>query len=177
MDLKIIIEAILFSLGEPLSVKRLSEILNEKEEIVLESLEALKKELEEQKRGIRIITNKENWQMVTAPEATEYLMKIKKEELEGDLSQAALETLSIIAYQGPISRGEINVIRGVDSTYTLFNLLERGLIERKPHPKRSNTFLYNISLKFLKYLGLNSCEELPDYKELSQKKLIYESEK
>jgi len=177
MDLKIIIEALLFFLAEPLSVKRLAEILNEKEAIVLENLETLKRELEEQKRGIRIITNKENWQMVTAPEVSDYLIKIKKEELEGDLSQPALETLSIIAYQGPITRGEINMIRGVDSTYTLLNLLERGLIERKPHPKRSNTFLYNISLKFLKYLGLNSCEELPDYKELSQKKLIYESEK
>ncbi|MGE4554578.1 MAG: SMC-Scp complex subunit ScpB [Candidatus Paceibacterota bacterium] len=174
MDLKIILEAVLFSLSKPLSLKELAQILNEKEEVVLKELEALKQELEENKRGIRLLKNDNRWQMVSASEASEYLIKIKKEELEGELSQAALETLSIIAYQGPLTRGEINMIRGVDSTYTLLNLLERGLIEREPHPQRANAYLYKISEKFLRYLGLTSIEELPDYQNLSQKKILYE---
>lgn len=168
MDYKIIIEAILFSLAEPVSLKKLKEILNIEEKEILKNLNELKEDLEKSKRGIRLLENNNNWQMVTAPEASEYLIKIKKEELEGNLSQPALETLSIIAYQGPVTRSQINFIRGVDSTYVLFNLLERGLIERKIHPERANTFLYAISERFLRHLGLTSIKELPNYENYSK---------
>ncbi len=174
MDFKIILEAILFSLGEPISLKKLGEILNRKEEEILSHLQELKADLENNRRGIRLLENNGQWQMVSAPEASEYLLKIRKEELEGELSQPALETLAIIAYQGPITRAQINLIRGVDSSYVLLNLLERGLIERKIHPQKSNTFLYNISEKFLRHLGLTSVKELPNYETFSQKKIIYE---
>jgi len=103
------------------------------------------------------------------PENTPYLNKLKKEVLEGDLSPAALETLSIIAYRGPISRAEINEIRGVDSSYILRQLFLRELIERFPSPQRQNIFLYQVSFKFLEHLGLTKVQDLPNYEELHQK--------
>ena len=169
MDLKMILEAILFGSPEPMPLEKLAKIVNEPVEKVEANLKELKKELEENQRGIRILDNNNCWLMVSAPSASEYLLKIRKEQIEGELSPTALETLAIIAYQGPVTRAEINEIRGVDSTYSLVNLLSRGLIERKTHPQRTNTFLYSISEKFLRHLGLTSMEQLPDYNSIKEK--------
>lgn len=168
MDIKSKIESLLFAAGEPLSLERLSKLIGEKEENVKEALNSLMEEFKNQERGIRILLNNGQWLMVTAPEATPFIQKLKKEVFEGDLSAAAQETLAIIAYQGPIIRTEINEIRGVDSSYTLSQLLSRGLIERSRHPQKSNTYLYNISFTFLQHLGINNTKELPQYEEFKK---------
>jgi len=83
-----------------------------------------------------------------------------------------LETLSVIAYNGPIARSTVDYLRGVNSGYIMRNLLVRGLINRRPDPERPYIFLYDVSFDFLKHLGLSKKEELPEYdkyKDLSEK--------
>lgn len=169
MDFESILESLLFVSGEPQNVKELSSLLNEKEEIIQEALLRLKNSYETEKRGLRLINNDNKWLLTTNPSALPFLNKLKKEVFEGDLSSAADETLAIVSYRGPISRAEINEIRGVDSSYILHQLLLRELIERFPNPKRINTFLYNISFKFMNHLGISSVKDLPNYEELHQK--------
>jgi len=169
MDLESILESLLFASGEPQTVKELSALLNEKEERIQEALLKLKNYYEMEKRGLRLINNDDKWLLTTSLEALPFLSKLKKEVFEGDLSSVAAETLAIVSYRGPISRAEINEIRGVDSSYILHQLLLRELIERFPNPKRTNSFLYNISFKFLNHLGISSVKDLPNYEELHQK--------
>jgi len=169
MDIKLTIESLLFAAGEPLSVERLSKIVNAKEEKVKEALKELKEEFQNQNRGIRLINNNEEWLMVTAPESTSFIQKLKKEVIEGDLSPASQETLAIIAYRGPITRAGINEIRGVDSSYILHHLLLRGLIERSVHTEKYKAYLYNASFEFLQHLGINNVQELSQYEEFSKK--------
>ena len=169
MDIKLTIESLLFAAGEPLSVERLSKIVNVKEEKLKEALKELKEEFQNQNRGIRLINNNEEWLMVTAPESTSFIQKLKKEVIEGDLSPASQETLAIIAYRGPITRAGINEIRGVDSSYILHHLLLRGLIERSVHTEKYKAYLYNASFEFLQHLGINNVQELSQYEEFSKK--------
>jgi len=169
MDIKLIIESLLFAAGEPLSLKRLSKITGEEERKVKEALEKLSEELKNQNRGIRLLNNNEEWLMVTAPETTPFVQKLKKEVIEGDLSAVSQETLAIIAYRGPITRAQINEIRGVDSSYILHQLLLRELIERSVHTEKYNAYVYSISFSFLQHLGVNNVQELPQYEEFKQK--------
>ena len=162
----LIVEALLFAASEPLSLDKIAQISGEKKEIVNDSLIALAKLLEDQRHGLRLVNKGGEWFMVTAPEASVAVQKLRAENLEGDLSPASQEVLAIIAYKGPIPRSEINFIRGVDSTYTLHQLLSRGLIERQPDEKRANVFLYSISFKTLQYLGLTDMKQLPHYEEV-----------
>lgn len=172
MDLKYLIsliEGLLFASSEPLKTKKLSEILKLEEEKVKEALLAFQKELEENERGIKLINKEDEWLLTTSEKVSPYLLKLKKETFEGELTKAACETLAIIAYKGPISRAKINEIRGVDSYYILNQLLLRGLIEREPDPERGNVFLYKISFDFLRYLGIKNVTELPHYEEFKAK--------
>ena len=169
MDIKLTIESLLFAAGEPFSVKRLSKIINVKEEKVKETLKELKEEFQNQNRGIRLINNNEEWLMVTAPESASFIQKLKKEVIEGDLSPVSQETLAIIAYRGPITRASINEIRGVDSSYILHQLLLRGLIERSIHTEKYKAYLYNVSFEFLQNLGVSNVQELSQYEEFSKK--------
>jgi len=169
MDIKLIIESLLFAAGEPLTVKRLSKIIDVKEGKVKEILGELKEEFQNQNRGIRLINNNEEWLMVTAPESTSFIQKLKKEVIEGDLSPASQETLAIIAYRGPITRAGINEIRGVDSSYILHQLLLRGLIERSIQAEKYKAYLYNVSFGLLQHLGISNVQELSQYEEFSKK--------
>jgi len=169
MDIKLTIESLLFAAGEPLSVERLSKIVNTKGEKVKETLKELQEEFQNQNRGIRLINQNEEWLMVTAPESTSFVQKLKKEVIEGDLSPASQETLAIIAYRGPITRAGINEIRGVDSSYILHQLLLRGLIERSVHTEKYKAYLYNASFEFLQHLGINNVQELSQYEEFNKK--------
>lgn len=166
--MKSIIESILFSTGEPISIERLAKTLNKKQNLVKEATEQLAEEYENKKRGLRIIRKGEKVQLVSNPENSKYIEKLVKDEVQEELTPAALETLAIVAYRGPISRAEIEEIRGVNSSYTLRNLLIRGLIDRKGHPEDSRAYIYQVSFNFLRKLGLKSIEELPDYNKLQE---------
>ncbi|MBI4118871.1 MAG: SMC-Scp complex subunit ScpB [Parcubacteria group bacterium] len=158
-----ILEGILFAYGEPLSLKKLAEITKKPASEISLALTNLKKTLES--RGIRLILKDTICQLAADKSSSSYIEKLVQSEMKEELTPASLEVLSITAYRGPVSKSEIETIRGVNSGYALRNLTLRGLVEKnetvKPH-------LFNISLAALRKLGLTAAEELPRYLELNQ---------
>ena len=110
--------------------------------------------------------------MATSPDNASFVDKVVKSDLQETLSNASLEVLSIVAYRGPISRTEIEAIRGVNCTYTLRNLLMRGLVERIDNPKDLRGYVYKISFEFLKKLGIDDVKKLPDFENLNKDERI-----
>ncbi|MBI2047988.1 MAG: SMC-Scp complex subunit ScpB [Candidatus Liptonbacteria bacterium] len=158
------LEALLFIYGEQFSRKKAEKVLeiNNKEE--LDSLiEEFGRRLSVEGRGLSLLTDNEKIQLVTKPQFGKLLESFVKAELSDDLTPASLETLSIILYLGPISRGEIDYRRGVNSSFTLRNLSLRGLIEKSSDKDQQGGYLYQASFDLLKHLGINRKEELPEY--------------
>ena len=155
------IEAILFYKAEPLSVKRLAQILNKDEREIKNAVRELREELKG--RGLTLVEWEDEITLGTSKEMAPIIETLLKEELVKDLGKASLETLSIILYQGPISRAEIDYIRGVNSSFILRNLLIRGLIDKIENPKDQRSFLYKPTLDLISHLGLAHIAELPDY--------------
>lgn len=166
--LKSVIESILFSVGEPVKISKLTKITGAARPEVENALMVLSAEYSGQKRGVIILRKEDEVQLATNPENSVFVDQIIKSELQESLSQAALEVLSIIAYRGPITRMDIEAIRGVNCSYTVRNLLMRGLVERIDNPKDNRGYVYKISFDFLKKMGLESAAKLPDYETLSQ---------
>jgi segregation and condensation protein B len=106
--------------------------------------------------------------MATKPEHAAYIEALTKSTLAESLSKAALEVLSIIAYRSPVTRSEVDAIRGVNCSFTLRNLLLRGLIEREGNPDDSRGYIYRPAFRFLEVLGLSKAADLPDFEALSQ---------
>jgi segregation and condensation protein B len=182
MELKDILESVLFSAQEPLSVKEMRDVLKNAAEHspeaadfkktsfeeVAAALDTLGKEHEAAQRSYRLICVAERWQFVTQPEFAPWVKALVGERARPTrLSQPALETLAIIAYRQPITRAEIEQVRGVSIDGVLQTLLERGLVEQVGvaevigRPKTLGT----TSL-FLEYFGLRNLEELPAAEEL-----------
>lgn len=157
------IEGILFLYGEPLSVKKLSTLIGSDQSAIENALQALSTDYKE--RGIRLISKDNEWQLVTAPDLAMLLEDLAKAEYSENLSRAALEALAIVAYKGPLTRAEIEFIRGVNSVYSLRNLLMRGLIEKKENPRDGRSHLYAISFDFLRHIGIAGIEYMPRYEE------------
>lgn len=160
------LEAVLFSLGEAVEIEKLAEALEVKEEEVKEAAITLQKKYDEENRGIKIIEIENAIQMCSNPEYFECIKRVTQIKKQAGLSSAALETLSIIAYNQPVTKGTIEFIRGVDSTYSVTRLLERGLIDelgRAETPGRP--ILYGTTTEFLRCFGLKNLEELPQLPE------------
>lgn len=156
------LEAVLFSLGEAVEIEKLAEALEVKEEEIKEASITLQKKYDEENRGIKIIEIENSIQMCSNPEYFECIKRVSQIKKQAGLSSAALETLSIIAYNQPVTKGTIEFIRGVDSTYSVTRLLERGLIDelgRAETPGRP--ILYGTTTEFLRCFGLKNLEELP----------------
>lgn len=155
------VEALLFVAGEPLSVARIARILGVGEGVVREALAELAEACRAPGRGIELVEVAGGWQLVTRREyrrAVEELLQPRRQAL----SRAALETLAIVAYRQPVTRAEIEAIRGVQSEAGLRTLLERGLIRevgRKDAPGRP--ILYGTTPLFLQMFGLKDLSELP----------------
>ncbi len=161
MDLPQKIEAFLFYRGEPVKIGTLSKTLSEEQSAVVEALEQLRTSLTG--RGITLVEANGEVELMTSPEAASLIENIRKEELSKDLGKAGLEVLSIIMYKGPISRSQIDYIRGVNSSFILRNMLVRGLIERVSNPNDERSFLYRGSMDLLAHMGVSRIEDLPDY--------------
>ncbi len=155
------LEAILLFKNEPVSYKELSKIL----EIDTTELRQVVKDLQTayKDRGIVVVTTDDEVSLGTHPEASALIEKIQKEELSRELGRAGLETLAIVAYKGPISRREIDHIRGVNSGFIIRNLLVRGLIERSESETGERSFSYKPTLELWRYLGVTKREELPEF--------------
>lgn len=162
------LEAILFSLGEEVEISRISEALSISEEDVKNAYLSLKKKYEKEKRGIQIIELDNSIQMCSNPDYFESIQKVSQIKKEAGLSSAALETLSIIAYNQPVTKSTMDFIRGVDCSYSVARLLERGFIDelgRADTPGRP--ILYGTTIEFLRCFGLKSLEDLPPLPEKS----------
>ena len=160
---KAIIEAILFAAGRDVKISEIMSVLEVSTDEVNFVINELKADYEKADRGIEIIKVEDGYQLATKKELHEYLYQIFDKRNKPNLSQAALETLSIIAYNPQITRAEIESIRGVNSDGTIYKLLEYDLIEnagKLDAPGKPTT--YKTTKNFLKMFGLKNLEELPD---------------
>jgi segregation and condensation protein B len=160
-DLQIKIEAVLFWKGEPMKIKKLAQVFDKKEEEILASLKSLENKLID--RGIVLLFKDEEVTLGTSKDSSEIIERLTKEELVRDLGKAGLETLSIIVYMGPISRAEIDLVRGVQSSFILRNLTVRGLVERITNPKDQRSFLYRPTFDLISFLGISKIEDMPEF--------------
>ena len=161
--LKSIMEAMLFACGRPVEIKEFMTNLELSAEDVENILQNMKLEFENQNRGIEIIKVDNAYQLCTRKEYYDYIYPLLDNRAKPTLSNAAMETLSIIAYNPRITRAEIESIRGVNSDGTIYKLLEYNLIEdagKLDLPGRPTT--YRTTPEFLKMFGLSSLEELPE---------------
>ncbi len=160
------IEAILFWKGEPVAIKKLAQILTVKEEEISTALKKLETSLSN--RGISLVFKEDEVALTTSKETSELIEKLIKDELIKDLGKAGLETLSIVIYQGPVSRAEIDYIRGVQSTFILRNLMIRGLVEKVSNPNDQRSFLYKPTFELLTHLGITKIEEMPEFQKAKE---------
>ncbi|MBI5126675.1 MAG: SMC-Scp complex subunit ScpB [Candidatus Taylorbacteria bacterium] len=159
------IESLLFWKAEPMTLKKVAEALDVSLDEVKAAIVTLREQLNG--RGITLIEFNDEVTLGTARSMSEDIEKWTKEELSRDLGKAGLETLAIILYQGPISRADIDYIRGVNSTFILRNLLIRGLVEKVSNPKDQRSFLYQTTLELLSHLGISKLDELPDLEKVT----------
>lgn len=168
-EFKDIIEALLFVCEKPLSLDEIKELLGLEKRFIRELIEELKVEYI-QNHCFRIREVAGGYQVVTDSKYAPWLRKLFRQKRNEQLSKAALETLAIVAFKQPITKPEIEFIRGVDVDGVLKGLLEKGLIRIAGRKKTvGRPLLYATTKKFLEYFGLNSLEELPSPDELLQK--------
>jgi segregation and condensation protein B len=171
MNLTQHIESLLLVATKPLTVRRIAELTSQKPEQVEEALTEIEQKLSGQASGIHLMRHNGTAQYVTAPEVSSVVTEYLKEEQAGELTRAALETLTIIAYRGPISKIQLDTIRGVNCALIVRNLLIKGLIEAKTHKDRAQTS-YQVTADFIRHLGLTSVTGLPDYERLHSDQLM-----
>ena len=156
-------EAILFTMGNAVEVERIAKALGMSTEATRKILLAMKEKYDKDERGIRIIELEDSFQMCTDPDLYEYLIKIAKQPKKIVLTDVVLETLSIIAYKQPITRIELEKIRGVKCDHAVNKLIEFNLVKevgRLDAPGRP--LLFGTTEEFLRRFGVSSVEELPE---------------
>ncbi|MBU0596830.1 SMC-Scp complex subunit ScpB [Patescibacteria group bacterium] len=167
MDLIGKIESILFVASKPLSTKQLSNAVGVGIEKIEEALETLIMKFNRTESGLHIFYNNGSVQMGTNPDNSEVIEGFVKNEAGGELTKAQLETLTVVAYRGPITRPELEEIRGVNCAVILRNLLIKGLIDEN-NDEEKLAIVYSISFDALSHIGVTSVHDLPDYDKLSQ---------
>jgi segregation and condensation protein B len=173
MKLKSVIESLLFISGEPIRTPRLAKICNIPKNDIEAAIRELEQDYEREKRGLMIVSKEDSVQLATRPENQDFVNQLVSGELGSELSRSALETLSIVAYRGPIPRVQIEAIRGVNCSYVLRSLLLRGLVDRK-EVADIRGYLYEISFSFLKNLGIGNVKDLPEWEKLSKNEKVTE---
>lgn len=162
MTLRASLEAILFVASKPLTRKKLFTVLDVDAETLDAAIAELAAYYQGEERGIHLLVTDDKIQLMTNPEAESVVTQFTKSELLGDLTRAQLETLTVVAYRGPVSRAEVEQIRGVNCSVILRNLMMRGLVEEKKVPD-SLFPMYHLSIDALAVLGISSVAELADY--------------
>jgi len=158
------IEGLLFFKGEPLSVAELAKHCEANETEVQVALAQLKEKMTD--RGLELIQKDDEVLLGTNRKLGPFLEKLRKEELNKEMSKASLETLAIILYQDGVSRSEIDYIRGVNSSFILRNLLMRGLVEKALHPTDQRKLIYKPSFELLSYMGVGDATDLKDFENI-----------
>lgn len=163
------LESLLYISPRPLKVREFEKWTKAKPEAIKTALSELSEQYKKDGRGVMIQHQGDEYQFSTAKENTALAQEFIKEETTGELTKPQLETLTVISYRAPITKSELEAIRGVNCGLIIRNLLIRGLI--KSHEERGET-MYEPTLDFLKFLGLCGVEELPDYERLSQHEIF-----
>ena len=171
MSLKSQIESLLFIATKPLSLNDLNKILSKDKKEIEKALIELRDIYHKNESGLQIIEQGKKYQMVSSADNAKLVQKYLEDETSGDLSQASLEALTIIAYRGPISKTELERIRGVNCSLILRNLLLRGLIEEKNSASGEDK-IYSVSLDFIRFLGIENIKQVPDYERLNKDQTI-----
>ncbi len=161
MELKQKIESLLFVSSKPLSYKTLAKLTGATEGEVRKAGTELV--VDRQNAGVVVLEANGNYQMATNAENSDLVKSFLNQDLREKLTEATVEVLAIIAYRQPISKAEMEAIRGVNSQYSLRALLMRGMIEKIPNPYDARGSLYQVTTEFLQHMGLNSVSDLPDF--------------
>lgn len=165
MNLSALLESILFVSQKPLTAQKLASISGKSLKEVKETMQVLCEAYAQSGRGIVLLYNDGEYQLASHPSASEVIQVYLQEESIGELTRPALETLSVIAYRGPVAKSEIEMIRGVNCSLALRNLMIRGLVE-EDSTKDSDEKSYRLSFQFLRHLGISESSHLPDYARL-----------
>jgi len=164
-SIKSVLQSILFVANRPLTAKQLAKHLELEVVAVSETLEELQNEHKDS--GIVLLENNGSYQFSTQPANSAKVKDFLNTDLREKLTDATVEVLAIIAYRQPVSKAEIEAIRGVNSQYSLRHLLMRGLIEKVPNPGDGRGFLYQTTTEFLQHLGLTSVKDLPEFEKIT----------
>lgn len=172
MNIQSKLESILFVASKPLTAKKLASVVGASHDAVLSELQTLFEKYNAATSGIVLLNNNDEWQMVSNPENKDMTENFVKAEVSGELTRPQLETLTVVAYTGPITKPELDQIRGVNCALILRNLMVRGLVKESDDsaellPK------YEVTMDFVRHLGLQTVQELPDYAELHQHQYIH----
>lgn len=158
-----ILESVLFAAGEAVKCDKLAQIAGVSEDEVNAEMKKIQKYYEEERRGFAILEIDEGYQICTRPEYYNYVQEIAGIRRQQGLSNAALEVLSIVAYNQPVTKGTIEYVRGVNSDGAVYRLVERGLIEEKGRlDAPGKPILYVTTQEFLRNFGLKTLEDLPE---------------
>ena len=174
MSIKTKIESLLFVSSQPLSIAQIKKLTDSKKQEIESALKELEEKYKSQEdSGIMLVASGEKYQLVSHPDNAKLIESFLKSDITGELTDPALETLTIIAYRGPITKPELEQIRGVNCSLILRNLLIRGLIERIEASKTQMP-KYQTTHEFIKFLGISSVKDLEDYKKLSSHETLDE---
>lgn len=161
------IESLLLVEPKGFTLKRLAGLTQASAEEVDQAVAALTQRYTDTQSGLRLVQDGSQVQLTTGPESAATIQAYVKDETSGELSRPSLETLTIIAYRGPIPKSELELIRGINCSMILRNLLIRGLIREELH-ETTNEPIYTVTVEFLRLLGLASTQGLPEYDKLNQ---------
>ncbi len=164
-----LIQSLFLASGKALSIGEIAKAVGIDKEEVEQLIVQLVERFNQPDSGWWIIRNGNKVQLATNPAASEFLTDYLQVETKGELTRPALETLTIIAYQGPITKDELNRIRGVNCSLILRNLMIRGLVEEV---KAEQEVKYQVTMDFVKFLGLGDIRELPDYDKMHQHEFL-----
>jgi segregation and condensation protein B len=173
MDLAGRVEGVLFYRAAPMKFAALARFFEVSEEEIIAACRTLAERRAED--AVRLVMTDADAELTTAPELASTIEALRKDDLRRDIGKAGAETLAIVLYRGPISRAAIDRIRGVNSTFILRNLLIRGLVERRDHPRDQRSFLYAATPALFEHLGITAKERLPEYQQVLNELDAYEA--
>lgn len=172
--LQSLIESLLLAAVKPVTWEQFLQWTGADEAELKLALEELRENYQTENRGWRLMQNQDQYQLVTNPEFGPVLREFLQAERASDLTQASLETLALVAYRGPISKAELETLRGSTCTVILKNLAMKGLVETFGHNALGEN-LYRVTLEFMNYLGIEDLEQLPDFERLSQHEYLLQA--
>lgn len=171
MSLSSKIESILFVSNKPVSVKKLAQILGVDKKKISVEMPKIMEGYNVPENGVHVLKKGNEYQMMSSPSNAKVVQAYLQDETTGELTRPSLETLAIIAYRGPLTKPEIEQIRGVNCSLILRNLMTRGLIEMKEDEEKRMP-VYSITFDFMRFLGISSMSQLPDYDKLRHHEFI-----